>query len=248
MKLPWRLLSADGQRLLLAVSLAVVAHGTIFAALEVINFGRHGDVDLSQVVQNSIAVALHQEVISSGAPAIPPVAEVPPVAVQQSSQNDSAAKSIEGEMGEEFLEGDISNDAAASPLVEKIPPFPQVDQVPSVPQTPSSADEHTGTSGPGINRAAPLATREVSGQPAPLSPSRYIPPSYPEAARLGGTEGVVHLRFTIDNRGRPAEIVLEHSSGSTILDQEAIRTARLWRFPRDYAGRETVHRIVFRLE
>jgi len=47
---------------------------------------------------------------------------------------------------------------------------------------------------------------------------------YPEWAREQGVEGIIHLKFTISSDGRSREIKLVHSSGSKILDREAVDT------------------------
>jgi periplasmic protein TonB len=57
---------------------------------------------------------------------------------------------------------------------------------------------------------------------------------------------VISLR--IDRRGRVEDVQLSESSGFDLLDREALRAVRLWRFSREDAGRESVHRIVFRLD
>jgi len=49
---------------------------------------------------------------------------------------------------------------------------------------------------------------------------------YPEWAKEQGIEGITHLRFIILANGNSQEIKLVHSSGSKILDQEAITTIK----------------------
>lgn len=49
---------------------------------------------------------------------------------------------------------------------------------------------------------------------------------YPEWAKEQGIEGVAHLEFVILSNGNSQEIKLIHSSGSKILDQEAIATIK----------------------
>jgi protein TonB len=47
---------------------------------------------------------------------------------------------------------------------------------------------------------------------------------YPEAARLRGTEGVVGLRILLDGSGTLADLKIERSSGSSLLDRTARET------------------------
>ena len=55
---------------------------------------------------------------------------------------------------------------------------------------------------------------------------------YPEWAKEQGIEGIAHLRFIILANGNSQETKLVHSSGSKILDQEAIATIqRAFPFP-----------------
>lgn len=55
--------------------------------------------------------------------------------------------------------------------------------------------------------------------------ARRIRPSWPP-----GVEGWVLLDLKIDPYGVPVETKVTQSSGSTQLDQAAVRAARLWRF------------------
>lgn len=246
MKHLWSLLNADAQRLVLAASLAMVAHGVAFTALEMIVLEAPGEESLQESAQTSISVALRQEIVAQEAATLADTVAAPDSNVQQSFQNDSFLELLDEVHPP--IEDDVAGSTGSPPPIEPLPTSPESEKKTSSRQNRSAADAGADTLDPNIDQNADPALSEATEQRVSLSPTRYIPPSYPEAARLGGTEGEVHLRFTIDRRGRPAEIILEQTSGSTLLDQEALRTARLWRFPRDYAGRETVHRIVFRLE
>lgn len=94
------------------------------------------------------------------------------------------------------------------------------------------------------------APRPPSPPPPPpaIEPQRYVEPRYPEVARRSSIQGTVVIRFRVNRRGRVEAVELKESSGSDLLDREALRTIQLWRFDREYAGRESVHRIVFKLE
>ena len=81
-----------------------------------------------------------------------------------------------------------------------------------------------------------------------IEPERYVEPRYPEAAQRAGLEGTVALRLSVDGRGHVVSANITESSGIQALDTEAIRAARLWRFPRGEDDRESVHRIRFSLE
>ena len=81
-----------------------------------------------------------------------------------------------------------------------------------------------------------------------IEPERYVEPRYPEAAQRAGLEGTVALRLSVDRRGRVVSARITESSGVRVLDTEALRAARLWRFPRGADDRQSVHRIRFSLE
>jgi len=56
-------------------------------------------------------------------------------------------------------------------------------------------------------------------------------PPYPLAARRLGVEGVVTLEVLVRPDGSPAEVRVQHSSGSPLLDESALDTVRTrWRF------------------
>jgi protein TonB len=66
-----------------------------------------------------------------------------------------------------------------------------------------------------------------------------VPPTYPGPAVLNGWEGNVLLRLHIAVDGRVTDVDLITSSGHHILDVEAIRTVRGWRFvPARRKGRD----------
>jgi len=87
-----------------------------------------------------------------------------------------------------------------------------------------------------------------ANRPREFFPTRYLEPSYPEEARRNGIEGTVDVLLTVGRRGRvdSAELIL--TSGSDLLDNEVLRTVRLWRFSREYEGKQSAHRIIFRLD
>lgn len=55
-------------------------------------------------------------------------------------------------------------------------------------------------------------------------------PSYPLVARRRGWEGTVTLQIQLDQDGRVGEVEVLESSGYEILDQEAEKTVRGWRY------------------
>ena len=55
-------------------------------------------------------------------------------------------------------------------------------------------------------------------------------PIYPASSRRAGEKGTVTVKVLIDASGRPAEVVLQASSGFPALDQSAVSAVRAARF------------------
>ncbi len=55
-------------------------------------------------------------------------------------------------------------------------------------------------------------------------------PRYPDASRQRGDQGVVTCRLTIGRDGEVIDVVVEVSSGFSLLDDEAVRALKHWRF------------------
>ncbi len=56
------------------------------------------------------------------------------------------------------------------------------------------------------------------------------PPRYPRLARRRGWEGVVLLDVAVSAEGRVGDVSVNRSSGFPVLDDEAVRAVRQWRF------------------
>lgn len=59
---------------------------------------------------------------------------------------------------------------------------------------------------------------------------RNPPPVYPEEARRQGREGLVLLRVTVNDEGKPESINILQSSGFVLLDDAAISAVKEWKF------------------
>lgn len=74
--------------------------------------------------------------------------------------------------------------------------------------------------GPGISRNPAVPPRVVYS----------VSPAYPESQRQANIDGVSVLRLLIGTDGKVEEVTLMKSSGSSALDNSAIRACRQWRF------------------
>jgi periplasmic protein TonB len=79
----------------------------------------------------------------------------------------------------------------------------------------------------------PSEPTKPKAQEETKTPPNYLKnpfPKYPDTARRQGQEGTVILRVTIDPTGRPRDIMVQSSSGFTLLDDAAKNTVKDWRF------------------
>lgn len=97
---------------------------------------------------------------------------------------------------------------------------------------------------PALQTIAPLApvtttisTTETNAAPAVGDSNATIayetatPPAYPVQALRAGVQGTVLLKVLVDASGKPVQVVVEHSSGSRVLDDAARRhVLAAWRF------------------
>jgi len=75
---------------------------------------------------------------------------------------------------------------------------------------------------------APLPERRIVEQPAYAADNPSI--HYPVLANIRGVEGRVTVRVEVLSDGRPGKMWLKQSSGSGILDQDALAQLKTWRY------------------
>lgn len=117
------------------------------------------------------------------------------------------------------------------PVSEKSP-VPISQPTPS-PRKASMATKKSVISGATSRRPSRLAGGKASRGATSSQPGylRNPHPTYPEAARQAGQEGIVHLRVSISATGMVTSVRLERSSGHSALDQQAMTTVRQrWKF------------------
>lgn len=146
-----------------------------------------------------------------------------------------------------------------TPLLVDLLPAPQIEATPQAkpqpvakpepirqkpqptPKTPTPLLETTTSQAPA--EQAPVAPPPVlePAPPAPAAPAvsqarfdadylRNPPPPYPPLARRMGEEGKVVLRVSVTPLGTADAIEVRSSSGSTRLDESALKTVRNWKF------------------
>lgn len=107
------------------------------------------------------------------------------------------------------------------------PAPPKVVQPPHPPTpTPAPAAESQASSAPVAPRATGPQTVDAS-QVGVLTPAS---PIYPIRSRRAGDQGKVMVKVLIDTSGRPAQVLLQTSSGHPELDEAALSGVRAARF------------------
>ncbi|MCE1181439.1 MAG: energy transducer TonB [Rhodocyclales bacterium] len=87
------------------------------------------------------------------------------------------------------------------------------------PQAPAGAERATATPGETLTQARFDAA--YLNNPAP---------AYPPLSRKQGEQGLVILRVLVNPQGQAENLEIKTSSGSTRLDEAALRTVRNWKF------------------
>ena len=82
---------------------------------------------------------------------------------------------------------------------------------------------NTGSAGNGSGSGMSDATR--------LSKGRMPSPSYPSESRRKGQTGTVMVEFTVDSSGNVISAYAKSPSPWPLLNNEAVRTVRRWKFP-----------------
>lgn len=78
--------------------------------------------------------------------------------------------------------------------------------------------------GPGLSAQPAIAAVRLEYADAPA-------PAYPREALRRRIEGTVMLQVLVDVDGRPLDVLVQHSSGSRVLDEAArVQVLRRWRF------------------
>lgn len=136
------------------------------------------------------------------------------------------------------------------PAPPELPPLAEFGALPDLPELPAAPRSVAASSQAAVPRAAsqvarpsvrPSASASSSGGGAPggngMSETRrlaagHMPaPAYPAAARRGGQTGTVVVEFTVDQNGRVIAAHAVQPSPWPLLNNEAVRTVRRWKFP-----------------
>lgn len=132
-----------------------------------------------------------------------------------------------------------------APANRRSAPAPQAKPANSRPARPATTSPNK--SGNGGSTAATTGRSTGMSNSARLAAGRMPSPSYPPYSRQNRQTGTVIIEFTVDASGRVISASVKSSSSWPLLDSEAVRTVRRWKFPP--GGVMKLQRpIVFRLK
>ena len=99
---------------------------------------------------------------------------------------------------------------------------------PSTPSRSGASAKPAASSGGSPNGSSAAATMSNASR---LAAGRMPAPNYPATARRGGQTGTVVVEFTVDSSGKVISAHAKKPSPWPILNEEAVRTVRRWKFP-----------------
>lgn len=112
-----------------------------------------------------------------------------------------------------------------APQPAETQPAPRPSPRKSTAASSTSGRPATATGRPGSSAATGMSDA------ARLASGRMPAPSYPAAARRAGQTGTVMIEFTVDASGRVISAYAKSPSPWPLLNEEAVRTVRRWKFP-----------------
>jgi protein TonB len=119
---------------------------------------------------------------------------------------------------------------APAPVAAKPAPRPAVTGKPGS-TARSSADSSSPGASAGSVKTSGSGTGSGMSNAARLAAGRMNSPSYPSYSRRNNQTGTVLVEFTVDAAGRVISAYAKSSSNWPLLDNEAVRTVRSWKFP-----------------
>ncbi|MCU0752361.1 MAG: energy transducer TonB [Akkermansiaceae bacterium] len=171
---------------------------------------------------------------------------------------DPGTPESEGEAADSVAPQFTESQPDTLPAPPDLPPLAEFEPLPEVPDLPPAAARaadllpkarsEAGRSAVGRSSAS-TASRSGSSRPtgnlktggsggsgglsesARLAAGRMPAPSYPAECRRKGQTGTVVVEFTVDSSGRVIAAHAKSESPWPLLNHEAVRTVRRWKFP-----------------
>lgn len=222
-----------------ALSLMIHAVALAFAALFDASSGggevSRADGDPAGPLVVSLALNPVAEDSTSTAPAAPPQEEIKP---EPAPFSDPKGLDLQPLQPAPTLPVDPPSAEVSSPSGTGATPIDESAQIQSPPlNTVSRPVERQSTIRDGASGgesekigAGSRHSRDLRAQFTPPRYSQNPAPAYPREARRKRQEGTAFLCVIVSNTGHPIDIKLLRSTGSTALDESAIRAVRGWVF------------------
>jgi len=134
--------------------------------------------------------------------------------------------------------------AAVSPSAPR--PSAAADSVRHTPRPAARKPSSTGASSTAAGTGSPGGGSGLSNA-ARLAAGSMPTPAYPAEARRLGQSGTLVVEFTVDSSGQVISAYAISPSPWPLLNQEAVRTVRRWRFPPGGGVMKLQRPIVFQL-
>lgn len=106
---------------------------------------------------------------------------------------------------------------------------------------PAAAAQHTTQ--PAAQASKAQSSAAATAVTPPIANAGYLhnpAPDYPDSAIERGLEGTVLLRVSVNSAGKATDVQIYQSSGTSALDDAALRTVRHWSFVPARRGSEAV--------
>ncbi len=164
-----------------------------------------------------------------------------------------------------LVEGSSSNGsgestAKPSPEVSQPPAMPELVNMAALPEIPEVArpqkpvqtanNSTSQSSSNNLNQSKPPSRPNAGGSneaaAARFAAGTMPAPRYPRESRRRGQEGTVVVEFTINASGKVSSVVAVKPSPWPLLNEEAVRTVRRWKFPAGAVMKKQLP-IVFKL-
>lgn len=137
------------------------------------------------------------------------------------------------EVGSDFVIGDTPDESPEEAWEKEMEKNSTMPTATPLPSPPSLAPRRSKSPLPEIPKLPrpPGKAVPASALESRLAAGHTPGPAYPSDARAAGQTGTVVVSFNVNTAGNVVSLFVYTSSGWPLLDQEAIRTVKTWKFP-----------------
>ncbi|MGA0846677.1 MAG: TonB family protein [Luteolibacter sp.] len=220
--------------------------GTLASSLSVASLGTVGVVISSRESHSPIAPVIEEPFLTELDFTLGDPSKTKQADANGGIDPPAAAGALEPESHPAFTQAQPLPSPPALPELADFEPLPIIPDAPKPKRaTRQSNTTETNTTANSLRSSNPNS-RKLPGQAsanentsqsdesainARLAAGRMPAPRYPASCRRNGQSGTVIVEFTIDHSGRVISAHAAVPSAWPILDHEAVRTVRRWKFP-----------------